>query len=391
MSVRSLSRSETDKAVQKSRAYAFNIPLDPDSYGDDLSKAADWTPDPCPELFHNTYACGYVSAQAYGAETLVVFRGYAEFRSQISVGQITAWLGSKVALTPVQIKDRDTYITNIRNAKDKVDSDDLISNAWEVGSQARLSEQGKRNDFFEIRDILKKNGPIEGRKIIAESFPGHFMRFAGGIERLANILQPTLADSDFIPRIWQEAIIRVVQKPAHNRWIWWIYDDKGGMGKSRLTTHLCSEYNAIELSGRFQDIAHGYNSQPIVIFDIPRAEKLELLLDLYKAAEAFKNGSIFSPKYESCLKRFKVPHVFFFSNQPAPAGVWSADRLQFIQLSTPPGFSPTSVPIDPSIEEDNGPTGVALYQQLSAEIKARREEERKAKHDREDGVEILLS
>ena len=384
----SVSRSTADRAVSKSRAYLFNIGLDPHFDDDDLSKTADWTPDPCPELLGNTYSCGYVSRRVEGDIQVVSFRGYAEFRSQLSVGQVTAWLGPKATLTPVQLKDRDRYITEIRTAKDKVDSDDLIAKAWEVGSQARLSEQGKRNDFFDIRDILKKNGPIEGRKIIAENYPGHFMRFAGGIERLANVLQPTLADTDFVPRIWQEAIISIVKKPAHNRWIWWIYDDKGGMGKSRLKTHLCSEYNAIELSGRFQDIAHGYNSQPIVIFDIPRAEKLEMLLDLYKAAEAFKNGSIFSPKYESCLKRFTVPHVFFFSNQPAPAGVWSADRLQFIQLSTPPGFSPTSVPIDPSITDDEGPSGVALYQEYSADIKARREEERKAKHDREDGVEI---
>jgi hypothetical protein len=355
---------------------------------DEASRIADWTPDPCPELLGNTYACGYVSQEVYGsdAEKIITFRGYAEFRCQLTTGQVSAWLGTKAKLISVQLKDRDQYIAEIRNAKDKLESEDLISKAWEIGSQTRLSEQGKRNDFFDIRDILKKNGPIEGRKIIAENFPGHFMRFAGGIERLANILQPTLSDHDFVPRIWQEAIIRIVKQPAHNRWIWWIYDEKGGMGKSRLTTHLCSEFNAIELSGRFQDIAHGYNSQPIVIFDIPRAEKLELLLDLFKAAEAFKNGCIFSPKYESTLKRFKVPHVFFFSNQPAPAGVWSADRLQFIQLSVPPGFSPTSVPIDPSIIEDDGPTGVALYQKLSAEIKERRDEERKSKHDREDGI-----
>lgn len=385
----SVGRSSADKAVGKSRAYSFVIPLDvnfTENIDEDLSRIADWTPDPCPELLGNTYACGYVGHTVVGGTPITEFRGYAEFRSQLSVGQVQAWLSTKAQLIAVQLKDRDRYISEIRSAKDKLDSDDLISKGWEVGSQARLTEQGKRNDFLEIRDILKKNGPIKGRKIIAENFPGHFMRFAGGIERLANILQPTLSDNDFVPRIWQEAIITIIKKPAHNRWIWWIYDDKGGMGKSRLTTHLCSEYNAIELSGRFQDIAHGYNSQPIVLFDIPRAEKLELLQDLYKAAEAFKNGSIFSPKYESCLKRFKVPHVIFFSNQPAPAGVWSADRLQFIQLSTPPGFSPTSVPIDPSIVDDEGPTGVTLYQQLSAQIKERRDEERKSKHDREDGL-----
>jgi hypothetical protein len=387
MSVASVGSSVADKSVGKSRAFLFTIRLNPQFIDGGVERIADWTPDPCPALLKNTYSCGNVIHSVQGDYDEYSFRGYAEFHYQISTGQLMAWLGPATAVTPVLLKDRDKIIAEVRNPPNKMDSEDLISKAWEVGSQARMSEQGKRNDFLEIRDILKKHNPVEGRKIIAENFPAHFMRFAGGIERLANILQPTLADKDFVPRIWQEAIIKIVQKPAHNRWIWWIYDDKGGMGKSRLTTHLCSEYNAIELSGRFQDIAHGYNSQPVVIFDIPRAERLELLNDVYKAAEAFKNGAIFSPKYESCLKRFKVPHVIFFSNQPAPAGVWSADRLQFIQLSTPPGFQPTSVPIDPSIVDDEGPTGVMLYQQLSAEIKDRRDQERKAKHDREDGLE----
>jgi hypothetical protein len=380
-------QSVADLSVSKSRAYTFSIELNPQSILGGIDSIAEWTPDPCPQLLGNTYSCGsVVCLDRYDSGKEYFFKGYTEFRSQLSPGQVRAWLGSKATLTAVLVKERDRLIKDSLYPKDKMQSDDLLSKGWEIGSQSRLSEQGKRNDMEDIKNILKKNGPVVGRKIIAENYPGYLMRYASGIERLSNILQPVSTDKEFVPRIWQEAIIDIVKRPAHNRWIWWIYDEKGGMGKSRLTTHLCCEYNAIELGGRLQDIAYGYQSQPIVIFDIPRAEKLELLLDLYKAAESLKNGRIFSTKYESTQKSFASPHVFFFSNQPAPAGVWSADRLQFIQLSTGPVFSPTSVPIDPTMDTEEGPGGVAMYQQLMAEIKERRDAERKAKHDREDGL-----
>jgi hypothetical protein len=372
----------------KARAFKFSIRLIPDQIPGGLEEIGNWAPDPAPPSFNCTYACGnpVKRTDRVGDDgllhTFYFFRGYAEFKGQVTMAQMTTWLGVRSACEPVQVKDREKYIKDALNDKDRIKGDDLISRGWEVGSESRVSKQGERNDVNDIRDILRDFGPIQGAKIVADKYPGYFMRYASGLERLADILQPVPKDAGFAPRVWQEALIQILKGPTHDRWIFWICDEKGGMGKSRVTTHLCCEMNAIELAGRSQDIAYAYNSQPIVIFDVARATKLELCTDLFESAEKLKDGRIFSSKYMSKTKAFKPPHVIFFSNVRAPPGVWSADRVQEIVLAGAPPFSPTSVPIDtdPEAEED----GVSMYNRLAKGIVERREKERKEKRDRED-------
>jgi len=375
------------KTPTKSRAFTFQIRFTPEkveSLGDAL---ADWNPDICPTALLNSYSCGSVAKEEYEHFNTYTFHGYAEFKNQIPIGKVREWLGQDVILKAVNLKDRDTYSTAALNPKGKMESYDLLHKDWEAGSSCRESEQGARNDYEEIRDILKKKGMIEGRKIVAHKYPGLYMRYPNGIEALADIVQPTTTDKEFIPRPWQEALIEQLKAPAHERWIFWFYDEQGGMGKSRLTTYLCCEMNAIELSGRAQDIAFAYQSQPIVIFDISRPTKLELCNDLYTCAESLKNGRIFSSKYMSKTKSFKCPHVIFFSNAMPPVGVWSADRLQFIQLSNPAPFSPVSILIDSPLSDHSSQdevTGVSNFNKSLALIMKRREDEAKAKRDRED-------
>jgi hypothetical protein len=89
----------------------------------------------------------------------------------------------------------------------------------------------------------------------------------------------------------------------------------------------------------------------------------------------------------SKTKSFKCPHVVFFSNAMPPVGVWSADRLQFIQLSNPTPFSAVSVLIDSSSDDSSHEesTGVANFNKSLTLIMKRREDEAKAKRDRDDG------
>jgi len=372
----------------KARAYRFMIRLLPEQIQGGVEEIGNWAPDPAPASFNCTYACGNPVKRddTLGPDgllhTMYFFKGYVEFKGQVTGVQMATWLGSRGIYTPVPIRERDRYIKDALEDKYRIKGDDLISRGWEVGSESRVTKQGERNDVLEIRDILRANGPIEGAKIVADKFPGYFMRYASGLERLADILQPVPKDGSFVPRVWQEALIKILKGPAHDRWIFWVCDERGGMGKSRVTTHLCCEMNAIELAGRSQDIAYAYNSQPIAIFDVARATKLELCTDMFESAEKLKDGRIFSPKYMSKTKAFKPPHVVFFSNARAPPGVWSADRVQEIILAGPAAFSPVSVPIDtdPDAEED----GVSLYNRIAKEITERREKERKEKRDRED-------
>ena len=87
-----------------------------------------------------------------------------------------------------------------------------------------------------------------------------------------------------------------------------------GTGKSFLAGYLISQHNAVVFThGKMADIAHSYNNQPIVIFDLSRTQA-ENLDHIYSLIECFKNGRISSPKYDSIDKIFKPPHVLVFAN-----------------------------------------------------------------------------
>jgi len=143
-----------------------------------------------------------------------------------------------------------------------------------------------------------------------------------------------LGDADFVPRPWQRTVLDWFQEEAGDRRINWVFDPAGNNGKSRLAAHLVSEHGAVVLAGKVNDMTYIYDRQPIVVFDISRSA-VEHTDHLYSMAEALKNGCIVSGKYMGAMKRFKPPHVIFFSNERPKEGKWSVDRLRLYDLSNP--------------------------------------------------------
>lgn len=81
--------------------------------------------------------------------------------------------------------------------------------------------------------------------------------------------------------------------------------------------------------GKKNDIAHAYNYEEYVVFDIARAEK-EFIN--YSIIESFKNGFLFSGKYDSTTKIFKSAKVVIFANVAPDEDKWSNDRYDVIDL-----------------------------------------------------------
>lgn len=377
----------------------------------ELDAPHDWTPpSPSAKLAEIlTYACGQIErkvsdegAEAQdGDETLLVFKGYAEFSVQVTPVRIREWLRvadeSDFKISPVYIKDRERLI-KLRTSPDtryKGPDDLILPAAWGRGETARAAP-GARSDMEEIKEILKEHGPEEGVKKVAEQFPGQFMRYANGITQLAQLVVPRVReDASFIFRPWQAAIHKIASGKPHDRHIYWIEDGKGNTGKSRLTTWMCREMGAVELDGRQMDAAFSYTGQPIVIFDLARCVDTATLKDMYTVAEKLKNGQIYSSKYMSRLKVFHVPHVFFFSNSPPPIGVWSADRLQHIVLSAADGFHVGSQVLQ-EIPAEIPKTGLDLFNKyLEEETEAQKKKAtddvavaEQARDDAEDAAEV---
>lgn len=99
-----------------------------------------------------------------------------------------------------------------------------------------------------------------------------------------------------------------------------------------MATFLLRNHDAIVVSsGKNADIAYLLDQPKIVVFDIAR-DAMEHVN--FGVMECIKNGRIFSPKYESAIKAFDIPHLVVFANAPCPHGKFSEDRLKQVNLST---------------------------------------------------------
>ncbi len=145
-------------------------------------------------------------------------------------------------------------------------------------------------------------------------------------------------------RGWQKEVIKKVEtKCDEDRKINWLYDNKGGSGKSYLTKYLMRVENALVVEGKKTDIFHQIAKRkidnisiPLVIIDVPRSSFNNIS---YSAIECIKNGFISSGKYEGGQYNFKSPHIYVFANSMPDETKFSKDRWNIIDISQDPTLS----------------------------------------------------
>lgn len=115
----------------------------------------------------------------------------------------------------------------------------------------------------------------------------------------------------------------------------WYVDLEGGVGKTWLAKYLVATKGAFYMQGgKVADVAHAYGGQEYVVCDFTR-DKEQVVQ--YSAIEAFKNGMLFSPKYDSTTKVFKPAKVICFSNWMPDTSKLSMDRWKIKTISKCPG------------------------------------------------------
>lgn len=131
-------------------------------------------------------------------------------------------------------------------------------------------------------------------------------------------------------RPFQQQILDLEKEPINDREIFWIYDQQGGCGKSKLADHLIANHGYYAFSnGKNADIACAWNGENVV-FDYSRCQESHIN---YGIIEDIKNGRVFSPKYQSALKIFKPPRVYVFSNFMPDTTKMSEDRWSIYSIS----------------------------------------------------------
>lgn len=130
---------------------------------------------------------------------------------------------------------------------------------------------------------------------------------------------------------WQTEMIALARSDLDTRDIHWVYDPKGGHGKTDLVNYLVSHDDAFVCEGgSHKDIAYAYQGEPLVLFDLTRS-RAEFIP--YGTMEAFTSGRMFSGKYMSCNKFFKKPKIFVFSNDEPDESKFSLDRWRLFDLN----------------------------------------------------------
>lgn len=134
-------------------------------------------------------------------------------------------------------------------------------------------------------------------------------------------------------RPWQRELYAEVRGVPDDRKIIWYVDIKGGAGKSVMAKFLGEMENAfmVQDGAKLPDVAFAYSKSlaKIVIFDIARSHTEHLP---YDQMEKFKNGVMFSPKYESKQLFFPSPWVVVFSNSWPNEEMLSRDRWDIRDL-----------------------------------------------------------
>lgn len=132
---------------------------------------------------------------------------------------------------------------------------------------------------------------------------------------------------------WEESLLKILDEPADDRTIHWIYEGVGQVGKSKFTKYLAFHKGAAVITkGKYSDImnyVYEVDELDIFIVDIPRDSGNAVS---YNALESIKGGIIFNAKYETGMKLIMSPHVVVFSNVRPNIGSLSLDRWKIWEI-----------------------------------------------------------
>ena len=135
---------------------------------------------------------------------------------------------------------------------------------------------------------------------------------------------------------WMKKLNEIINEPANDRHVYWIWEPNGRVGKSQYCKYLCANHDAIYIDeGKKTDLINivynkkTLNSRTIICIDIPRDNENNVS---YKAIEQFKNGMICNTKYETGMRLFNAPHIIIFCNYPPIKTKLSSDRWKIYEI-----------------------------------------------------------
>lgn len=212
-------------------------------------------------------------------------------------------------------------------------SDTQIMHPIELGSDASMGA-GNRSDLSAAKERIDAGCTVSDLYTyhynVMVRYKKNILEYRDHVETVREKARIKATFPDGLMKDWQnDAVTDLVEQS--DRQIQWIWSEDGNVGKTQLSKYILTHYEAfLCLNGKIADVAHAYKSEPYVVMDFTR--DYEGMIN-YSLLESFKNGFIFSPKYESTVKLFKSCKVLVLANFAPDESRLSADRWQVKKVS----------------------------------------------------------
>jgi Putative viral replication protein len=197
---------------------------------------------------------------------------------------------------------------------------------------APQEKNGERTDIEEFKATVKE-GVLDLREL-REQHSGVVARHPRFVIDYIADHTPKITVNAFPLRDWQSTLYNRLILEPNEREIIFVVDLAGNKGKSWFARYYTDlhENSQIIVPGKKADMAYTVKESNRVFFlDCPRSKQGEFIQ--YDFLEELKNGYVFSPKYESVVKKLKTPHVVVLMNERPCMQKLSTDRYSITVLN----------------------------------------------------------
>lgn len=269
------------------------------------------------QLVEDNHAVYLVYGREVGESGTPHLQGFVSFRKRIRFNQAQRLVGFSGA-----------HLERARLPQQAAEYCKKDGNFVELGE---LRIPGKRDELEEFKKAAKEGGLSV--KDARERFSNVYARYKHFVvEYIADCEQPPLVVGHEL-RAWQQSLYLRLILPPDSRTIVFVVDQRGNNGKTWFAHYFSQlhDNSQVIIPGKKADMAYLLDTScTTFFFDAPRSKQGEFIQ--YDFLEEIKNGYVFSPKYESRLKRLKPCHVVVLTNEHPDMTKLSEDRYDIINI-----------------------------------------------------------
>ncbi|MGL6008997.1 MAG: hypothetical protein ACRC1D_06015 [Culicoidibacterales bacterium] len=191
--------------------------------------------------------------------------------------------------------------------------------------------QGKRTDIDDFKNDVKRG--LLNLQDIREKHSSVYAKHKGFVLEYVNDNSPKVNVPSYCLHEWQEELLKKLEGDPDDRTIFFIVDQTGNNGKTWFAHWFASKNSDCQVMcpGKRCDMSYILRTDiRVLIIDAPRSKQGEWIQ--YDFLEDVKNGYVFSPKYESSIKRLKNVHIVVLMNEPPDITKLSSDRFDITYL-----------------------------------------------------------